>query len=449
MRRASVGAGRNRKVAGEPRAGHVAFHRMQVAQLKPVIDAALVALLMMIFIAPQSFMPAKLPLLAIVLLSLLMGGLRNAWYIRSKAFLFYYLIFALLALTWCVVGLLRGNPTMAIVEAVRLYFVYMLVHGAIVVYISNHAYQDHVDKVIAAAAFGIGIVAIYALADHVLHLGWLPESVKETMYLQVGVHSGYVQMNNINIGMLTFIVPYLLCRNLMIPGRSGLLLLALGTAILAALLASRRIVLLLIFLVPLIALGLTALSGQLKRAGLRRFLGFYGWTLVLAMAATPLLMYLDAGALSGFADRVLGVFSADPDAPRPMQHAALLEGFSRHYVWGSGFGGETPVVRSEERPWTYELTYSRLLFNSGLLGVGLLAIFFASYVFLVFRKIGTSRHAPVYIALMTGFVSMSLAAASNPYLSSFDFLFSLSIIPLILNSTDFTRGSSAVRGDVA
>lgn len=405
-------------------------------QLESIAKTSLTALLMMVFVAPQSFMLVKVPLLGVVLFSLLAGGLRNAWQIRTKTFLPYYLIFGLLALTWCVVGLLRGNPVLAIVEAVRIYFVYMLVYGAIAIYISNHAYQCHVDKVIAAGALGIGLVAMYTLADHFFRLGWLPESVKETMYLQVGLHPGYVQMNNINIGMLTFIVPYLLSRILMNRRSDGLLLLAFGVAVLSALLASRRIVLLLIFLAPLIAFCLTALTGQLKHAPPRRFLGFYGWILVLAMAATPLVAHLDPNAASGFTDRVLNAFSADPEAPRPMQHAALIEGFSQYYIWGSGFGGETPVVRSEERPWTYELTYSRLLFNSGLLGSCLLALFFASYAFLALRKIRNSQHAPVYVALMTGFVSMSIAAASNPYLSSFDFLFSLSIIPLILNSMD-------------
>lgn len=401
--------------------------------LKSIIDASLLALLMMVFIAPQSFMPVKLLLLAVVALSLLTSGLRNAWVIRSGAFLSYYLIFSLLSLIWSLIGLLRGNAEMAIVEAVRVYFVYMLVYGAIAVYISNHAYQAQVDKVIAAGAFGIGTVAVYALADHVLHLGWLPESVKEAMYLQVGLHSGYVQMNNINIGMLTFIVPYLLCRLLMTRQPAWWLLLALGVALMSALLASRRIVLLLVFLVPLVAFGLTAMAGQLKQFRSWRFMRFYGWLLLLGVLCLPLLSQWD---LSGFSNRVLNVFSTDPNAPRTVQHAALLEGFSHYYVWGSGFGGETPVIRSEERPWTYELTYSRLLFNSGLLGISLLVLFFASYTFLALRKIRRSSHAPIGIALMTGFACMALAAASNPYLSSFDFLFSLSILPLILNTPD-------------
>ena len=78
------------------------------------------------------------------------------------------------------------------------------------------------------------------------------------------------------------------------------------------------------------------------------------------------------------------------------------------------------------------------LFNGGVIGFGLLMLFFLVYLLLVMRKIRQSEHAPVYISLLTGFLSVSIAAASNPYLSSFDFLFALSIIPLILNTKDQT-----------
>jgi O-antigen ligase len=116
-----------------------------------------------------------------------------------------------------------------------------------------------------------------------------------------------------------------------------------------------------------------------------------------------------------------------------------MAGLSEHFFWGSGFGGVADVVRSDERPWTFELTYSRLLFNGGLIGFGLLMLFYLAYLILALRKIRQSFHAPIYISLLTGFLSVSIASVSNPYMSSFDFLFVLSIIPLILNSKDQPR----------
>lgn len=407
--------------------------------------ASMATLMMMIFVIPQSFTPLKLPFLGVVLLWMLVEGTRDRWKIRSGAFLPYYLIFGLLTVIWCVIGLTRENPEIAILEALRVYVVYMGIFCALAIYVSNLDYQKHVDRVVVAGAFGIGVVAVYALLDHIFHLGWLPQSVKDDMYLQVGLHHGYVQMNNLNIGMLTFIVPYLLSRLLLGERKDqhAFLLLGLVVALISAILASRRVVMVLLLITPLLAFVITVLAGRATHRQQRRFVQFYSLPLLAAGIGSWMVFYWGFDFLDGFMARVLSAFTTDPDAPRPLQHAALMAGLSDSYFWGSGFGGLTSVIRSDERPWTFELTYSRLLFNAGLLGVSLLTLFFSAYLFLTLRKIGHSGHASIQVSLLTGFLSVLIASASNPYLSSFDFLFALSIIPLILNTRDRTRQRSA------
>jgi hypothetical protein len=121
-----------------------------------------------------------------------------------------------------------------------------------------------------------------------------------------------------------------------------------------------------------------------------------------------------------------------------------MAAFADSHFWGSGFGGLTSVIRSDDRPWTFELTYSRLLFNAGTLGIGILLLFFSTYLLLTLRKIRRSSSAAIHVSLLTGFLAVLIAAASNPYLSSFDFLFALSIIPLILNTRDLPQQRSAL-----
>lgn len=398
-------------------------------------------LMMMIFIIPQSFLWVKLPFLGVVLVWMLVEGTRDRWKIRSGAFLPYYLIFCFLSVAWCIVGLARVNPEIAIVEALRVYVVYMVIFCVLALYVSNLDYQAHADRVVIAGAFGIGLVALYALLDHIFQLGWLPQSIKDDMLLQVGMHRGYVQMNNVNIGMLTFIVPYLLSRVLLgeRDERRKWLLLGLAVAVLSAVLASRRVVLVLLVVTPVLTFALTVLVGHARQRHLRRFVKFYTIPLVIAGAGSALVLYGGFDFLDGFATRVAGAFNADADAPRPQQHAALMAAFADSYFWGSGFGGLTSVVRSDERPWTFELTYSRLLFNAGLLGMSILLLFFCTYLFLTLRKIQRSADASIPVSLLTGFLTVLIAAASNPYLSSFDFLFALSIIPLILNTKDLPQ----------
>lgn len=409
--------------------------------ISSITRVSMATLMMMIFIIPQSFLWVKLPFLVLVLAWMLVEGTRDRWKIRSGAFLPYYLIFGLLSVVWCIVGLARMNPEIAIVEAMRVYVVYMAIFCALALYVSNLNYQVQADRIVIAGAFGIGVVALYALLDHIFQLGWLPQWIEDDMYLQVGLHRGYVQMNNVNIGMLTFIVPYLISRVLLGERneRQTWLLLGLAVAVVSAVLASRRVVLVLLFITPLLAFALTVLAGHARQRHLRRFVQFYTIPLVIAGAGSLLIVYGGFDFLDGFVGRVASAFNTDADAPRPQQHAALMAAFADSYFWGSGFGGLTSVIRSDERPWTFELTYSRLLFNAGLLGTSILLLFFCSYMYLTLRKIRRSGHASIQVSLLTGFLTVLIAAASNPYLSSFDFLFALSIIPLILNSKDLLQ----------
>lgn len=395
-------------------------------------------LLMMIFIIPQSFFWIKLPFLGAVLVSVLILGLRDHWKIRSKVVILYYLIFCLLSTVWGVIGLIKGSPEIAVLESLRVYVAYMVIYFALTVYVSNTDYQSHVDGIVIAGALGIGLVTALTLVDYVFQLDWLPHFIKDEMFLEVGLHDGYVQMNNVNIGMLTFIVPYLLGR-LLLGGRkkrNANLILGFVVAVAAVLIASRRIVMVLLFVVPLLVYTINFLTGNPAVRQSRLWSRFYFLLLFLGLVVIFGGTYLGLDSLDGFVSRFMSAFETDPNAPRPLQHTALMSAFYGNFFWGSGFGGITDVVRSDERPWTFELTYSRLLFNGGVIGFGLVILFFSMYLFLVLRKIRKSSHATVYISLLTGFLSVSIASASNPYLSSFDFLFVLSIIPLIMNSRD-------------
>jgi len=395
-------------------------------------------LMMMIFIIPQSFFELKLPFLAVVLAWFLFDGFRGHWKIRTREFLPYYLIFCLLSMIWSGIGFAKGNPEIAIIESLRVYVVYMAIYCALTIYVSNIDYQSHVDEIVVAGGLGIGLVALVTLVDQVFQMDLIPQVIKDDMFLQVGLHDGYLQMNNVNIGMLTFIVPYLLSRLMLSErkDRHALLSLGLVVSVAAALVASRRVVMVLLFIAPFLICAISHLTKQPTSRHLRWWSRGYFLLLLTLGVGIVLVDNLGIDLLDGFIDRFKSAFDSDPNSPRPLQHAALISGFYDNFFWGSGFGGVLDVVRSDERPWTFELTYSRLLFNGGLIGFGLVLLFYFAYLILVLKKIRQSFHSPIYIALLTGFLSVSIASASNPYLSSFDFLFALSIIPLILNSKD-------------
>ncbi len=399
-----------------------------------VLAVPFIILMLMVFIIPQSFMFVKLPFLGVLLLAVVAEGMRGHFRLRVESFN-YYLIFTLLACIWSVVGAVRGNDTVAIIESLRVYVLYMWIYAALVMYLSSQCYHANLDAVITAGSIGIFLLAIYALSNHLFGLNWLGVVAEEELYLQVGVHEGYTQLNNVDIGMLTFILPYLLSRTL-VTGGSKLLLLGVGCALIAAVLASRRIVLLLFLLTPLLTSFVALLSGVATKKINKRVIRFYGVISAICLLVGGVIAMGGSDPMGGFLARVLDIFVTDSDSPRQLQYLALLEGFKENYLIGSGFGGVVSVIRSYERPWTFELTYSRLLFNAGSIGFTLLLTHFLYYTWRAVKKTSNSVNWVHYVPMLTGLFSVLLASASNPYLTSFDFLFPLSIVPLILNTRE-------------
>jgi hypothetical protein len=356
--------------------------------------------------------------------------------IRARSAVFYYLAFTLIAVLWAIIGALKGNPDQAVIEAVIVYCLYMWTYAILILHLSNNNYQDFLLPFFSFAAVSVSAFCFYVLFDYLFGLNWLGERVKEEMYLHIGVHDGFVRMNNVNVGMFCFLVPYLLASIIMKGKRAGRFAqFAFVISVLGVVLASRRIVFVLVLLTPALTYLICRVSYSSQRGILRRTIGFYSISAVFLTVLLFGLYQYNSVIFDGFTNRVLDVVVVDEQSPRQVQHVALVEGFLENPYVGSGFGGLTDVVRSEERPWTYELTYSKILFNSGIFGTISLVVFFALFTYLAILKMRKTASAmDIYVPLLVGFFSVLIAAASNPYLSSFDFIFVFSIIPLILNS---------------
>jgi len=392
----------------------------------------------MVFVLPQSFVYAKLPFLFLSLVLIFLGIVKGIYKIRSKAVPFYYVLFSIPVLLWGIIGTIRGNPEQAIMEAVRVYVVYMWIYAVLIVYISNTHYQQTLFPFFSLAALGVSFFCFYVLFVYLFGVDFLSDAVKEEMYLEIGIHDGYIQINNVNVGMFCFIIPFLFSSILLKADTVGKFkYIVLVIAVVSVMIASRRIVLVLFIITPALTFLLYRLSNGANKSIGKKTVAFYGLFSILASGVLFGLYEYNTVIFDGFTARVLDIFVVDKDSARQLQLAALMGGFYDYPLIGTGFGGITDVVRSNERPWTYELTYLRILFNSGLIGVCLLGVFFLAYFLIVLKKIRrTTAYKETYVAMMVGFLCVLIASASNPYLNSFDFIFVLSIIPLILNSMD-------------
>ncbi|HHI93670.1 MAG TPA: hypothetical protein ENK04_09195 [Gammaproteobacteria bacterium] len=372
---------------------------------------------------------------------MIMGELK----LYSSEIIKYYYFIALVSLCWILIGALNDNDIRALSDAFRLYIIFSAIYLLLVIYISNRDFYSNILSITSLSAILIAFISFYTVIDVVYNLESIPLVIKDEMYLQVGIHDGYTHLNNINIGMYCFLVPFLLSFVIMDDGKKNtIILFALFLSILAVLLASRRIIVFLIMLVPFLCVIVdlfitTKLNIMLCAKVLKIYLVFF----VLLIIILSINYYLDLFDLKGVFNRITDALIYDEGSARQTQFLSLINGFYENPILGSGFGGEASVIRSVERPWNYELTYSKLLFNAGIVGSLLIFSLFSYYVLITFKMCRLNkRYHSINVSLMVGFFSVLIASASNPYLGSFDYLFVFSILPLIINLTkrDMKRG---------
>lgn len=121
-----------------------------------------------------------------------------------------------------------------------------------------------------------------------------------------------------------------------------------------------------------------------------------------------------------------GPFGDASTTKRVQQAPELLDGFSENPVFGSGLGGtlSSDFVRSEDNPWSFELTYLQILFQMGLVGL-ITLVTVLGYVL----SRGLANLRVIYptswmsLAGISAVVGVLAASATNPYLfSSFGML---------------------------
>lgn len=402
------------------------------------LNFLVVILLFSIFVTPQSFGVFKLPVLILIVLLIVIKISRGKYTVRTSFFLSYYYIFIILSLLWVLIGALYGHADRALFDSLRVYVLFMICYAILVLHISNCNFVIYADKFFSFAAFGVGFFCFYVLIDAFYPLNLLSDAIRKEMLLEIGIHEGFTQMNNVNIGSLSFILPFLFSSLLLKGGKAPVYLyLALFVCLASAILASRRIILVLFFLTPLITLILNFMVNR-DQSLCKVVVSFYLMILFLISCSLTYLFLEHRIIYDGFTERVMGVFETDVHSLRYIQNVALIEGFFKYQFFGSGFGGVADVIRNSERPWTYELTYSRLLFNSGIFGFFVLSIYFVIFFLLAIKKVKSlSNGKRTCTSLLVGFIGVLIASSSNPYLGSFDFNFTLSIIPLILNYTEY------------
>ena len=382
----------------------------------------------------HSFLVIKLVFLTLFLVTSIVDLVRGKTVLVYPRLVWFYLTLAVAGIIWSMVGLFHsGNFRVGVVEAFRIYSVWSLAFLVLYSLFRSGPSLGLLHTSMVWAGIVICMINFVGLYDQISGMGLIPPDILDQLELRIGLNEGYIRITSSNIGILFLVVPYLLSLQFRADAghaNSPLAKLSLVLCLILAAVSGRRALWLVVALTPFTVFLLSLLTHGRDRLGAR------GRRMLMAYWAAGAVGVAVVSARStslqevGFVRHLLSAFS--PEDERSRQQAYLLDGFAWSPVLGSGFGAYAGYLRSDERPWTYELTYQQMLFNIGVVGVAVLGSLLGYYLVLVLQLLRQVRESSaIPFALLVAFCSLLLGSYTNPYMRSFDFLFFVGILPYL------------------
>lgn len=383
----------------------------------------------------QSYLSIKLLFLGLFLLAFLVSVYRRRTrIIVYRRLVWFYVWIGLAGLVWAFVGLLHpANYVQAVFDALKLYVLWSAAFVVLFTLLRAGSSLQPIHTAMVIAGALIPLINLVGLYGEFSGLGLISDGIRQELQMEIGFGDGYVQFTSMNISSMFVIAPYLLSLQFHADaGKSNSVLtrVALVLSLILVAVSGRRALWIVVALTPCAILLLSGLTGSysLMKAGGRRLLLVCAAAGVLGLGALLILpeSRLDVGAIN----RLKEAFSSDD--LRTIQKPYLIDGFMKSPVLGSGFGGYAGYLRSDERPWMYELTYYQMLFNLGMVGVTVLSVLFSVYFVTVVRLLRQFKGgSAIPFALLIAFCSLVVGAYSNPYFGGFDSLFFAGLLPYL------------------
>lgn len=345
------------------------------------------------------------------------AALMLAWATRAREMRYRFGVYLILAcvfvpFVWSLIGLVRGNhPQMVGDQALHfllfgLYFPFRWTIG----HARHLRFQLWLIPTFVLCAVSIGLW----LGHTLLHLNYgIPSPILQTALARQAPGGAY----RVFLKGDLFLIPaaallwirFSDSRRLDLPGGLGLV-----AVIVTSILTGTRGLWLAIA-------AAIVWAGYVRRPSL-------AWVRSLPLVVVLIGFVLVTPAAAYIQHRVSGFFTATPDVSTQIHSAeatALLSAFWQHPQIGAGLGATLTggVIRAQDKPYLYELTYHQMLFQLGVIGT---AAFLVPMVWgviraltLTFRPRGTAG-SPGHLAAVGGasLVGIAIVSATNPYLFS-------------------------------
>ena len=376
--------------------------------------------------APRTFQVIKIPLVIITVGIILIQIIIRDVYI-NKGVLYWIIIFLIFGLVWSLIAIFNNNP--GAFDAFRIHVIWVLLYSVFVVGI-NKTIFDSLIRIIIISTVALSLYNIISL----LHImGYWPNLLYYELDLgsRIGIHSGYTQFTAHNIGTLAFTFPFILTwfinnkKSDFLGFKKSSIFLSMVISSIMVVLSGRRILLVIVALLPFIIIFIVRLMNkELRSFVYKKILKALPYAIITFLLIGISLQVHFNWNYEDYKQRVVSSFTKSTQTERTTQFKALMEGFYDKPFIGTGFGqGVEGSVRSDTKPWSYELTYVLYLYNTGIIGF---IYFVLCLLWIIYELIKISSYEKdnenLALPLLVGYISFLLATASNPYLGSYDFM---------------------------
>lgn len=384
---------------------------------------------------PNSFSELKLILVAACVTSLFFKAIHLRMNLLGIDLIIFFLANISIVLLWLTVGLVKGGAfIVGVYDYLKIYVLYGLISVVFLSYIQN---KKSYSVLVAGFIFSFILICSINTASFVELIyggNFFSDNLREELSIGANQHEAYFDVTANNINTLFFLIPILFTELVSCNGQSRfyktVLVLLLIWGLFVSLVSGRRALILLLVFMPIMC---SVFKFYFSRETSEKRIGSFRWSFFFYIALILLVfigILLGSIELSGVSERILASFDSSSD--RAIQLEFLSQSFYESPLYGHGLATGVSLIRSLDRPWMYELTYNYLLHSMGLFGIFSISALYLFYTFKALfnlKKFGTNSFR--ISGFLLGFIFFSIAAASNPYYSSFDTIFFLGIPALI------------------
>lgn len=393
--------------------------------------------LLVLFFFLMLFMPQVYqgPRALLLLLVLFVTFKNNIHIYLNREVRTYWLLTYFVAIYAFIIGTVRGN--VGLLPCTPFYMIWPILFLYFIIRMKS---TEMIKPLLKTIVYGGLVVAVFnfvlCVNAYVLHIGIL-NSLGDALGCNFNIQEGFAEFFSPSSGHLAYIVYFSVALLLLNPETIGVkkkyLLLCVIFSIIDIVLSNRRAMWVVVLMLPFfLVLFLSRLPYHRKN-----IIKVVAITVAAAAVVGGVVMYLldFEYVVQEFLSSFDFSGAEDSNLERTMQVKSLWNDFLQRPLLGSGIGHVSEYVRTPDGAWAYEMTYNYTLTMVGFIGV---FIYTLATNWIYIKSVRLSKicieYARLLIPQIMGLTALLIISASNPYIGTFDFVWTIYLPVATINA---------------